>query len=68
MRALGGGSSTYAAHALLMGEPPSVDAGEITDKGYINQSAVLARRGALVRRLEGDGTDLISIGAERARN
>jgi feruloyl-CoA synthase len=25
-------------------EPPSIDAGEITDKGYINQRAVLARR------------------------
>ena len=57
MRSLGGGSSTYAARALLMSEPPSVDAGEITDKGYINQSAVLARRAALVRQLEqgGDG-------------
>ena len=43
MRELGSGSSTHAARALLMDEPPSVDAGEITDKGYINQSAVLAR-------------------------
>jgi feruloyl-CoA synthase len=60
MRSLGGGSSTHAARALLMSEPPSVDAGEITDKGYINQSAVLARRAALVRQLEegGDGVVL----------
>ncbi len=32
-------------------EPPSVDAGEITDKGYINQKAVLNRRADLVEQL-----------------
>ena len=46
-----GGSSTHATRALLMAEPPSIDANEITDKGYINQRAVLARRAALVERL-----------------
>jgi feruloyl-CoA synthase len=51
LQAQGGGSSTYACAALLMAEPPSIDAGEITDKAYINQSAVLARRSALVTRL-----------------
>jgi len=54
MRALaqsGTGSSTYAARALLMAEPPSIDASEITDKGYINQRAVLKRRAALVESL-----------------
>ena len=30
-------------------EPPSIDAGEITDKGYVNQRATLERRGALVQ-------------------
>ena len=39
-----GGSSHRVARALLMAEPPSIDAGEITDKGYINQRAVLERR------------------------
>jgi feruloyl-CoA synthase len=34
-----------------MDEPPSIDANEITDKGYINQRAVLERRAALVERL-----------------
>jgi len=38
------GSSTHATGAILLTEPPSIDAGEITDKGYINQRAVLARR------------------------
>jgi feruloyl-CoA synthase len=61
MRGLGGGSSTYAARALLMGEPPSVDAGEITDKGYINQSAVLARRAALVDALQATPPDAAVI-------
>jgi len=46
-----GASSLTAAAALLMAEPPSPDAGEITDKGYINQRAVLERRNALVSRL-----------------
>jgi feruloyl-CoA synthase len=29
---------------ILLEEPPSIDASEITDKGSINQRAVLARR------------------------
>ena len=61
MQALGGGSSTYAARALLMAEPPSVDAGEITDQGYINQSAVLTRRAALVKALADDGEGVVRI-------
>jgi feruloyl-CoA synthase len=52
LRSEGSGSSTFASRAILMEEPPSVDAGEITDKGYINQSAVLTRRAELVRRLD----------------
>ena len=47
----GTGSSTYPTRALLMDEPPSGDANEITDKGYVNQRAVLLRRAALVERL-----------------
>lgn len=45
------GSSAHAARALLLAEPPSIDAGEITDKGYINQRAVLVRRKACVDAL-----------------
>ncbi len=45
------GSSTRICRALLMAEPPSLDAGEATDKGSINQRAVLSRRAALVDRL-----------------
>jgi feruloyl-CoA synthase len=44
-------SSTRVDRVLLLTEPPSIDAGEITDKGYINQRAVLTRRAALVLSL-----------------
>jgi feruloyl-CoA synthase len=53
-RAEGGGSSQSPARARILAEPPSVDAGEITDKGYLNQAAVLARRGAEVAALYRD--------------
>src|SRR5207248_33706 len=43
-----GGSSTHPRRLLVMSEPPSIDANEITDKGYMNQRAVLERRAALV--------------------
>ena len=45
------GSSTRVARVLLLAEPPSIDANEITDKGSINQRAVLARRASLVEAL-----------------
>jgi feruloyl-CoA synthase len=44
-------SSTRVARAAVLPEPPSIDAGEITDKGYINQRAVIERRSAWVTRL-----------------
>ena len=50
----GSGSSTHPVRALVVGEPPSIDANEITDKGYINQRAVLERRSALVEKLHAD--------------
>ena len=55
LKAEGGGSSQAPARALLLSEPPSADAGEITDKGYINQRAVLKRRDALVQALYAGG-------------
>jgi feruloyl-CoA synthase len=50
----GTGSSTHPVRALVVSEPPSIDANEITDKGYINQRAVLERRAASVERLHSD--------------
>jgi feruloyl-CoA synthase len=57
LHAEGGGSSTFATRAILLEEPPSIDAGEITDKGYINQRAVIERRAAVVERLYSDPVD-----------
>jgi len=45
------GSSNRVARIIVLEEPPSLDAGEMTDKGSINQRAVLARRAALVDEL-----------------
>ena len=45
------GSSTRVMRAILMAEPPSMDKGEMTDKGSINQRAVLKSRAALVEEL-----------------
>ena len=45
------GSSTRIKRIMLMTEPPSIDANEITDKGYINQRAALERRKELVEQL-----------------
>ena len=48
------GSSTHIARAILLAEPPSIDAHEMTDKGSINQRAVLSNRRALVEALYTD--------------
>ena len=45
------GSSNRVCRAILLSEPPSLDAGEVTDKGSINQRAVLKHRAALVEEL-----------------
>jgi feruloyl-CoA synthase len=47
------GSSNRIARAVVLEEPPSLDAGEVTDKGTINQKAVLRRRRDVVEKLYG---------------
>jgi feruloyl-CoA synthase len=47
------GSANRVARLHLMHEAPSIDRGEVTDKGSINQSAVLKHRDALVNALHG---------------
>ena len=44
-------SSNRIVRAIVLREPPSLDAGEVTDKGTINQAAVLKRRARLVEKL-----------------
>jgi feruloyl-CoA synthase len=58
------GSSTRICRMLLMPEPPSLDAGEVTDKGSINRRAVLAGRKALVEELyaQEPSPNVIAIG------
>ena len=51
LAAMSPGSSTRVTRAILMAEPPSMDKAEITDKGSINQRAVLKNRAALVDEL-----------------
>jgi feruloyl-CoA synthase len=46
-----GGSSKQIVRAMLLEEPPSLDALEVTDKGSLNQRAILKRRAALVDEL-----------------
>jgi feruloyl-CoA synthase len=51
------GSSERVARALLLPDLPSIDANEITDKGYINQRLALERRAADVARVFADAPD-----------
>ena len=46
-----GGSSRQVGRFVILAEPPSIDAGEITDKGYVNQRATLERRADLVKAI-----------------
>ena len=45
------GSASRVARMVLLSEPPSIDKGEVTDKGSINQRAVLKHRDSLVQAL-----------------
>jgi len=57
LREGGGGSSQSPGRVLVLEDAPAMDAGEITDKGYVNQRAVLARRAADVEALYADSPD-----------
>ena len=45
------GSSNRIARAMIMTEPPSIDKHEVTDKGSLNQRAILSNRSDLVEEL-----------------
>ena len=53
------GSSMAPKRLLVLEHPPSIDEGEITDKGYINQRAVLERRAPQVDHLHAGGPGVI---------
>ena len=48
------GSSTRVSRVVALDEHPSIDHGEVTDKGSINQRAALAHRAGLVQELYGE--------------
>ena len=56
----GTGGANRVARMHVLAEPPSMEAGEMTDKGSINQRAVLKQRAALVAALY-DGSDAHAI-------
>jgi feruloyl-CoA synthase len=51
----GAGSSQTPTRALILPDGPDAAAGEITDKGYVNQRLVLSRRAAAVEQLYAAG-------------
>jgi feruloyl-CoA synthase len=53
------GSATRIARLCLLSEPPTIDKGEITDKGSINQRAVLTHRADTVEKLHADALHYI---------
>jgi len=55
--AIQSGSSTRVVRAMLLPSAPSLDAGEITDKGSINQRAVLDKRQGEVAALHGEASE-----------
>lgn len=55
------GSSTRIERLMLADPPPSLDSGELTDKGSLNQRAVLANRAALVEELYSGSPRVIAL-------
>ncbi len=54
LHAQGTGSANRVARGIVLIDPPSMERGEATDKGSINQRAVLTQRAALVEALHED--------------
>ena len=60
------GSATHIARAVIAQQPPSIDIGEITDKGSYNQRAILKHRAAVVAGLYAEPpADEIFVGQKR---
>src|SRR5215475_6493568 len=67
LASLSPGSSTRVNRAMLMAEPPSLDKGEVTDKGSFNQRAVLRNRAAMVDEIYAVPLSSRAIAAEGQR-
>ena len=61
------GTSNRIVRAVLLAEPASLDIGEMTDKGSINQRAVLAHRAAIVEALYADPPPEIIVAKEPSK-
>jgi feruloyl-CoA synthase len=62
------GSSKRIARVLLLDQPPSLELGECTDKGSINQRATLKVRSDLVERLFADPEDPQALAMGRSNS
>jgi feruloyl-CoA synthase len=64
------GTSTAVRRAAILDDPPAIDRQELTEKGSVNQKAVLRSRAAVVARLFAERLDrsLIEIGEGRQRD
>lgn len=61
------GSSNHVARAIILDTPPSLDAHEVTDKGSINQRAVMAERAILVEDIYAEPAPAHVLVAARAK-
>ncbi len=57
----GGGSSQVPGRVLVLPDMPNLAAGEITDKGYVNQRMVLTRRADVVSLLYSQAAEVICL-------
>ncbi len=64
------GTSTAVRRAAILDDPPAIDRQELTEKGSVNQKAVLRNRAAVVERLFAERLDrsLFEIGEGRQRD
>jgi feruloyl-CoA synthase len=67
LAAAGGGSSHVVRRVLILSEPPDIDLGETTDKGYVNQRLVRKHRAQLVAELISSEPSLRVICGTRSR-
>ena len=60
------GTSTAVRRAVILDDPPAIDAHELTEKGSVNQKAVLRNRAALVEQLFAERLDpsIIELGED----
>lgn len=62
------GSSTRVTRVMLLEQPPSLADGEITDKGSINQRAVLTARTDLIEELYAEPPSPLVLSPAAARS